>query len=191
MRDPIASPHLPVSRNRAGRTMSAASIHVAPRSRLDHMLEHSGARRLVTMASTNIEAASSPRIGADNHLALVMNDIAAPREGLILPARDHVERLLSFARESRSPLAISCYAGVSRSTAAAYVVACAMAPHVGEADLARRLRALSPSATPNPLIVALGDEILRRQGRMIEAVRAIGRGRDAFEGETFCLVPDP
>lgn len=170
--------------------MSAPAIHVSPRSQLEQMLRRSGVRHLVTMASSAEEAACGPGLDPDFHLALVMNDISAPRDGLILPAARHVESLLSFAHATRSGLAISCYAGVSRSTAAAYVIACAMAPHRDEAALARQLRGLSPSATPNPLIVALGDEILARQGRMIEAVRAIGRGRDAFEGETFCLVPD-
>jgi predicted RNA-binding protein YlqC (UPF0109 family) len=35
--------------------------------------------------------------------------------------------------------------------------------------------------------VALADELLGREGRMIEAVRAIGRGADAFEGQPFTL----
>jgi len=35
--------------------------------------------------------------------------------------------------------------------------------------------------------VAVADDILRRDGRMREAVAAIGRGADAFEGTPFAL----
>ena len=54
-----------------------------------------------------------------------------------------------------------------------------------EAELAQALRSLSPSATPNPLMIALADTALARQGRMIAAIQAIGRGAEAFEGEAF------
>lgn len=82
---------------------------------------------------------------------------------------------------------IHCFAGISRSTAAAFISACALAPQANEGAIARSLRAAAPSATPNARLVALADELLGREGRMIEAVRAIGRGADAFEGQPFTL----
>jgi predicted protein tyrosine phosphatase len=36
--------------------------------------------------------------------------------------------------------------------------------------------------------VALADDILQRDGRMIAAIREIGRGELAFEGEPFALA---
>ncbi len=51
----------------------------------------------------------------------------------------------------------------------------------------RLMRFLSPSATPNPRLIEVADAILGRQGRMIAAIRAIGRGADAFEGAPFAL----
>jgi len=86
-----------------------------------------------------------------------------------------------------APLLIHCYAGISRSTAGAYIIASALNPTLDESELARTVRSLSPSATPNIRLVALADEILDRQGRMVSAIRAIGRGADAFEGEVFSL----
>ncbi|WP_275428021.1 hypothetical protein, partial [Enterobacter hormaechei] len=56
-----------------------------------------------------------------------------------------------------------------------------------EAEIAADLRAKSPSATPNARLVAIADGLLRRDGRMIDAIARIGRGRDAFEGEPFWL----
>ena len=53
--------------------------------------------------------------------------------------------------------------------------------------LARRLRKASPMATPNPLMVALADAQLGLEGRLSDAIRSIGRGEDAFEGEPFVM----
>jgi predicted protein tyrosine phosphatase len=82
---------------------------------------------------------------------------------------------------------IHCYAGVSRSTASAYIIALALNPALDEVALAQKLRQLSPSATPNIRLIALADQILARNGRMIEAIKAIRRGKDTFEGEVFSL----
>jgi predicted protein tyrosine phosphatase len=84
---------------------------------------------------------------------------------------------------------IHCWAGISRSTAAAYTALCLFRPQADEETLAQELRAASPSATPNRLIVSLADEVLGRQGRMVKAVAGIGRGADAFEGTPFILRP--
>ena len=59
-----------------------------------------------------------------------------------------------------------CWFGVSRSPAAAYVAACALAPDQDEAAFAdSALRRAAPFATPNRRIVALGDALLAREGR--------------------------
>jgi predicted protein tyrosine phosphatase len=102
-----------------------------------------------------------------------------------------VRRLLDFASEwdRARPMVIHCYAGVSRSAAAAYIVAAALNPHGDEAELAAMLRWLSPSATPNSRLIAVADALLGREGRMIAAIKGIGRGADAFEGEVFELDP--
>jgi predicted protein tyrosine phosphatase len=83
-------------------------------------------------------------------------------------------------------MVMHCYAGVSRSTAAAFIALCALT-HDPEIAIARNLRRLSPSATPNRRLVALADDILSRQGRMVAAVDSIGRGADCFQGEVFWM----
>ena len=70
---------------------------------------------------------------------------------------------------------------------AAFIAACALAPKRDEFTIARRLRAASPTATPNARLVALADAALGRNGRMNEAVAAIGRGEECFEGTPFTL----
>ncbi|MGD8355534.1 MAG: tyrosine protein phosphatase, partial [Methyloceanibacter sp.] len=85
------------------------------------------------------------------------------------------------------PLLIHCWAGISRSTAGAFVVLCALNPHADEHSLARALRRASPTAYPNRRIVALADIVLGRNGRMSAAVDHIGRGLLAEEGKVFSL----
>ena len=117
-------------------------------------------------------------------LILRFNDIAEPCEGLVLPSREVMETILSLAQTSETIL-IHCHAGISRSTAAVYALACQQVGSGREADLAITLRALSAVATPNPRMIVLADELLGRDGRMISAIHAIGRGEEAYEGGTI------
>jgi predicted protein tyrosine phosphatase len=126
------------------------------------------------------QADAAAGLAADATLTLVMHDIAEPAPGLIVPDRAMVQALLDFARgwSGARPLVAQCWAGVSRSTAAAFVIACQKRPDVSEQDLAAALRRAAPQATPNPLIVAHADALLGRAGRMTAAVQAIGRGAE-------------
>ena len=102
--------------------------------------------------------------------------------------RQILDFVAAWPREK--PLVIHCYAGISRSTAAAYIAGCALNPGRDEADLARALRQASPTATPNRLFVEIADRLLGREGRMVAAIAAIGRGADAFEGAPFRFAFD-
>jgi predicted protein tyrosine phosphatase len=123
----------------------------------------------------------------DCHLRLTLHDINEPLEGYTHPEPWHVEEILGFVAgwDRSGPLLIHCYAGISRSTAAAFTAMCALHPRADEAELARELRSHSAVASPNRRMVAIADELLGRDGRMVEAVSAIGRGADAFEGVIF------
>jgi len=124
-----------------------------------------------------------------HRLDLRFNDIAEPREGLTPPGEADVAALLAFAEswDGTRPLLIHCWAGISRSTAAAYAVACTKSAPGREQDWAERLRLVAPTATPNPLIVALADRLLKRDGAMSQAVAAIGRGAETVWGAPFEL----
>lgn len=165
-------------------------LHVCSLSRLHETVERTGARHLVTLVSANTPVERPEQIDADNHLYLSFNDIVAPMDGMTPPGEAHVLELLHFveAWDAHSPLVIHCWAGISRSTAGAYITACSRNPERNENEIARALRAASPSATPNPRLVAIADTLLSRDGRMIEAIRSIGRGADAFEATPFALA---
>jgi predicted protein tyrosine phosphatase len=144
---------------------------------------------VVTLINVGTPVERPTSIPADRHLFIGVSDIVEPLEGHILPGATHLEMLLPFVRtwDKASPLVFHCFAGISRSTAAAYITACALAPHRDESQIARALRYASPTATPNALMVRIADDLLGRCGRMVDAVRSIGRGADTFEGEPFML----
>ncbi|MGH2340732.1 tyrosine phosphatase family protein [Segnochrobactraceae bacterium EtOH-i3] len=165
-------------------------LHVCSLSRLGETVARTGARHVVTLINTGTPVTRPSSVPAENHLFLGFNDIIEPVAGLTPPGDHHVASLLRFAErwDGEHPMVVHCFAGISRSTAGAFIIACAFAPERSEMDIARRLRAASPSATPNPRLVALADERLGRGGRMVEAITDIGRGANAFEGEPFALA---
>lgn len=165
------------------------TIWVTPLSSLDRTLRTTGARRLLSLLSAGAEVNRPRGLAAGACLHLSMNDIAEHRDGLVAPSTDHVAAILEFGHRwnRETPMVVHCFAGISRSTAAAYVIAAALQPSRDESELAAELRRLAPSATPNPLIVAHADALLGRNGRMSAAIRAIGRGAEAREGVPFCI----
>jgi len=124
-----------------------------------------------------------------HRLDLRFNDIAESRAGLTPPTEADVAALLAFTAswDGARPMLIHCWAGVSRSTAAAYVIACVRSAPGREAMWAARLRDAAPTATPNPLFVALADRLLTRGGAMSRAIAVIGRGAETAWGEAFEL----
>jgi len=164
-------------------------IHVCSIFRIADITEATGARTLVTLINRDIRVDRPAAIPPERHLFVEVSDITAEIDGHVLADETHVETLLEFVRtwDRQQPLLIHCFAGVSRSTAAAFIAACALSPHLDEDDIAQRLRRASPTATPNAHLVALADKILDRDGRMVAAIDRIGRGEDCVEGEPFAL----
>jgi predicted protein tyrosine phosphatase len=163
-------------------------LYVCPLGKVEQVVEQCGAESLISLLSPPAAAPRPSRIARQRHLVLGLSDIVAPRDGHVLAGADHIEALLAFLRgwDGARPLVIHCYAGVSRSPAAAFIAACALTPRP-EGEIARDLRRLSPSATPNWHLIALADSLLSREGRMVAAIESIGRGAECFEGEIFCM----
>lgn len=164
-------------------------LYVCSLSRLGETVARSGARHIVTLINANTPVTRPAAVPAENHLYLGFNDIIEPTPGFTPPGDHHVASLLRFAErwDRTTPMVVHCFAGISRSTAGAFIIACALSPDSSEREIAGRLRSASPSATPNPRLVMLADQRLGRGGRMVEAITEIGRGANAFEGEPFSL----
>lgn len=164
-------------------------IYVCPLSRIEETVARTGARRMVTLLTEGTAVARPAVLRAEDHLILTMHDITEEVPDMTPPGEAHVAALLDFAGrwDRKAPMLIHCFAGVSRSTAAAFTVAAALAPKRDEAELAVALRQASPTATPNIRIVSIADRLLGRQGRMTAAIQSIGRGQEAMEGVPFLL----
>jgi len=165
------------------------SIHVCSLPRVEATAAATGAKRLVTLLNPTTQNVRPASIEPEHHLILGVSDIVEPQNGLVFAQGEHVRRLLAFARawDRQAPMIVHCFAGVSRSTAAAFIAACALRPEREESDVARAIRMASPTATPNARLIALADQELGREGRMIAAIAAIGRGVDCDEGVPFAL----
>lgn len=153
-------------------------IHVCPLARLHETVETTGAQHVVSLLAREDNLTRPAAIAPENHLWLQLHDISTPLDGHVIPQAEHVEQLIAFVQRwpRETPLVVHCYAGVSRSTAAAFVSVCALNPAGDEQAIAAALRRASPTATPNIRIIALADRLLARNGRMVSAIEAIGPG---------------
>lgn len=143
----------------------------------------------LSLLSPETEAPPRPAVPPPHRLVLRFNDITQPMDGLTPPDRHSIQALIDFGRSwpGQAPLLIHCWAGISRSTAAAYIIACEHGDGGQERNQALALRRAAPQASPNALMVAIADEILGRSGHMIRAISEIGRGAEASEGALFSL----
>ena len=164
-------------------------IHVCSLARLHDTVRETGARHVVTLIKDISLVHRPASITPENHLLLDMDDITDPIDGYVAPHEAHVGDLLRFVRawDRGAPMVVHCYAGISRSTAGAFVTICALNPQRDEMKIAQALRDASPTATPNLRIVRIADQMLGRNGRMISAVESIGTGRAAYATEPFRL----
>ena len=151
-------------------------IIVCPLHEIEEVVRARSASHLLTLIDPATIPETPKSILAGRHLKLGVNDITEVIDGLVCPDETTVEAVLAFGRtwDESQPLVVHCWAGISRSTAAAFMIACERNPEASEHDIARTIRHASPTAYPNRRLVALADDALGRGGRMVEAVRAMG-----------------
>jgi predicted protein tyrosine phosphatase len=166
-------------------------IIVCPLNKVQALVDEHGVSHVVTLLAPDTPHDAPRGVERDKHLRLYFHDIVQHMEGHTPPRAADAERLIAFldAWGREQPMLIHCWAGISRSTAAAFTALCLYRPSMDEEEIAWELREASPSATPNRLIVSLADDVLGRSGRMVRAIEKIGRGAEAFEGTPFVLRP--
>ncbi len=167
----------------------SSRITVCSLNALEQMLEETAARHMISLVNSQMMPETPSCMEKQNHLKLAMNDIEFPVTGSVLPSPAHVGQLVAFSNGpgAGTSLIIHCLAGISRSTAAAFIVLCVRNPDLSARRIAWFLRERSPTATPNRRLVACADEYLQREGEMIAAIREIGRGETAPEGVPFSV----
>jgi len=143
---------------------------------------------LVSLVQSEFQPPTPAEIEADSHHRVVVDDVSEPGLGAVVPEQEHVQEMVTFlAQRSRDEgVLIHCYAGISRSTAAA-LIALSLDMDGREMEAAQTLRRAAPHAQPNRRIIALADQILGRQGRLVGAREAMGRATPAHEGQLVTL----
>ncbi|MCA1454993.1 dual specificity protein phosphatase family protein [Bradyrhizobium sp. BRP22] len=162
-------------------------LHVCSLAALPETVRLTGASHILTVMANVAQVRRPASVLEANHLRVQVDDITEIMDGFIAPCDEHIEKVLNFVRgwDRSAPMVVHCYAGISRSTASAFAAACALNPHRDEVEIARRIRAASPIASPNRLMVSLADKALGREGRMLRALDAIGPGAMSIENQPF------
>jgi predicted protein tyrosine phosphatase len=158
------------------------TIYVCPLSRAPHLARENNVSHVVSLLDPNTPFPVIKEVGP-RHLCIEVHDIEEEMEGLDPLCDVRVKRMLDFVAgwDRARPILIHCYAGISRSTATAFITACAQNPGADEEGIALALREASPSASPNRRFIALADAELGRSGRMSRAIERIGRGASWFD----------
>lgn len=92
------------------------------------------------------------------------------------PDSSHINKIVEVGRRwnGKGKLLINCWAGVSRSSAAALVTLAKFWPdHIEE--YATRMRQQGPWLRPNPLLVRLADDYFKLGGRLTQASATMGK----------------
>ena len=162
-----------------------SAIFGTPLSQVETTIKRYKRSHMMTLLSPGHMIETPQGIQAGHHLRLGLNDVSAVELADDPPNEKHVEELIRFGRDwdAKAPMLIHCWAGISRSMAAAYIVLCDRFGPFHEEEIAKSLRARAPHASPNPLLVEFADKALGRNGRMIMGVESIGRGAIVAEGE--------
>src|SRR4051812_35005598 len=101
-------------------------IVVCPLHALSAVTEQHRPSHVLTMLAPDAEVPQLAALPQAQRLALLFHDVIAPAPDIIAPDESKIGRLLDFGAkwDRRAPMVIHCWAGVSRSPAAAYIVAC-------------------------------------------------------------------
>ena len=118
------------------------------------------------------------RFPAHAKLELRFHDIIKERAGEILPKNADVDLLLAFGRDLLAEpvedrhLLVHCHMGISRSSAAMFLMLAQARPDVSAPKLMTELVRIRPRAWPNLLMIKYGDALLRRDGTLVAAAKA-------------------
>ena len=159
-------------------------ILVCPLSRVAEQLALYNPERVVSLLDPGW---AFPELGPSytgRHLRLQFHDIHFPIESQVAPETRHVDRLLAFLNgwDPLDTLLIHCRAGISRSTATAFIAACFHNPNTDEQEIAAGLRRASPLARPNETLIRLADDAMGRRGRMSDAIASSGQNLSSWVG---------
>lgn len=145
--------------------------------------------RVISIVSEEDAAPSFPGLAADRHLRLYFARESCA-QSISKAARERADEIIRFLKDAapHEDILVHCSRGVSRSTAAAYIILCLGAAPGEEAALANALRRAAPFADPCPLLVSYADDILGRGGRMVEAIGDLPEPSSVISAPTVAIA---
>jgi predicted protein tyrosine phosphatase len=134
------------------------SIIIASRTKSRELAANEpGKYNIISILEPDMEAPPEVSTHAKAYLPLNFHDIEYARQGYVHPTEQHVEDAIHWAR-GKDDLVVACRAGISRSSAIAYLIQC----EEHHPRLATAI--LTPLRHhPNSLIVKLGSKLLKNQ----------------------------
>ena len=108
-------------------------------------------------------------------------DKEAHSDMLTWPNESHIKSIIEKANEikillqngERVSILVNCAAGVSRSTAAAYIILNVIMGEWNERECWAQVQSRRPIAKPNPVMVSLADDLLDRKWKMNAPIRNV------------------
>jgi predicted protein tyrosine phosphatase len=144
------------------------------------MILFKGATHVVTMLRRQeLRELKMPRsFNKDNWLFLDMDDVIN-EDADLAPQKEQVVQLLEWVKllPKDAHLVIHCYAGVSRSTAAALAVKVQELGVDHVKDAIDWLLENRPVACPNPVITKFADELLNAKGELHAAAEEVANNK--------------
>jgi len=115
-------------------------------------------------------------------LVLSFDDVSIVRKGYREPRAEDVERILRLAAtvDDKSSLLCHCEQGISRSTAAAFIVLCDRFGPKREAEAMSFIINCQEGARPNELMVEIADQLMKRGGAMVKELELARMMRHAM-----------
>ena len=151
------------------------SLAICGLSELPTVVERQRPTHVISITDPNDEPLDFPEAVAVLRLAFwdvhVIDGMVArklsPHDSDAYPSAVHALAILDFGRQvpAEARVLVHCWAGVSRSSAAAYLLCCQAIPG-DEWSAFQLIKVLRPQAQPNPLLVRFADKLLGAEGRM-------------------------
>lgn len=167
------------------------AVYVCPKSQVASVAARLRPSHLITLLDPTDEMPTPEGLARERHLRIGIHDVTDhdPDFQYVVPQETHVREIIAFARQwdTSQPLLVHCWAGISRSTATAFTALCMINKPGAERDIAMTIRKQAPHAQPNMLLVAHADRLLGRDGRMVDALDAMGPAKSVYEGHLFEL----
>ncbi|NHK28941.1 hypothetical protein FF098_013545 [Parvularcula flava] len=161
-------------------------IILCPYDRVEAALKKFEPDRVITIMDT-VGSANFAGIPPERHLKIGYTMAEAARTQKCAPHCDtvRIRQMIDFAagNDWSKPLLVHCRLGLSRSPAAALIIQCALSPDIPEVRFAEDMRTLSRDVEPSFMMLAQADDLLQRDGRMLDALDAMGESSGASVGE--------